>query len=174
MAVGDSEKISELNTEAPQSGFLFPCVKVDPSGNPIETIYVTMDQLNRMQSPAKIEVTSAQVKAIFTTPKTLIAAPGVKKVIRPIGITAYNPVGAAPYTTDAPLNIGYDTGQILFQLSQAWLGSGTSKIYVPYQLNAGTDGENKPLILWKAASPNPTVGTGSIFIKVNYVIDDYN
>ena len=170
---GDSLKISELTQETAENNYKIPCVQVDPSGNPIQTVYITAEDLMSMKQPDEVTVTSAQIKALFSSPKTLVAAPGAKKALRIIGITAYNDAGAAPYTSGV-ISIGYDTGQVIAQLSQAWAQSSSDKMYSPILYSAaGTDVENKPLIMWQA-SANPTVGTGIWYIKIDYAIHDFN
>lgn len=123
------------------------------------------------QKTAKIILTSAEIKALNTTPKVLVPAPGVGKIVILLGAYAKYIYGTTAYTTNTLLGIYYGTAQA---------NSNTLSISDPanrYRPLTSIDPDstvalsNLPLNLW-CASGNPAAGDGTVEITVSYIILD--
>jgi len=72
---------------------------------------VVVGQINEdIVQQARVTITSAQLLALNTTPKTLVAAPGAGKYIVIDEITAFNNYGTAAYAFAAAMTINYTNG----------------------------------------------------------------
>jgi hypothetical protein len=120
----------------------------------------------------KVSVSSAEILALFTTPKTLVAAPGAGKMILPLRVLVYGHFGTVAYTGNTTLQIGNST---LFSTNlTAALGFSADQL-ATYTLitNAGTSTPaasiNTALQL-TTLSGNPTAGDSTVDIHVTYII----
>ena len=112
-----------------------------------------------------IEISSAELKALLSTPKTLIAAPGVGKVIDVYSIFAYMDVGGVAYNFGDPV-------QVLMGAS-VWANIPTA--IVNSAVDAAAHFQKQELacpintaVVLQAQGSNATVGTGIMKINLRY------
>jgi hypothetical protein len=123
---------------------------------------------------AEVEISSAQILALFTTPKTLVAAPGAGKVLEFISLLlAYDYLTTA-YTIGAATNLQVkytDAAGAAVSTTQAVTGmidQATDQLRSLDKLEVSvTPVANAALVLTLAVA-NPTLGIGTIHAKVAY------
>jgi hypothetical protein len=118
---------------------------------------------------AKVDVSSAEILALFTTPKQLVAAPGSGKMILPISAMYYVHAGGIAYATNTDLSISL-SGTISTTVD-APLSSASNKIEVvaPVFTNNNATAINAALFV-RASGGNPTAGNGTLTVYVTYKI----
>lgn len=137
-------------------------------------------------SSVSVTVSSAEILALFTTFKQLIAAPGAGKYIIVETIVVLNDFGTVAYVTSGDLGIRYtdDSGGRLGGLKISFVQAVADVVaqIIP-NLDGGTDfwpslrprlaEENAPLVLsaneWEFAD-NPTTGDGELKLEIIYRI----
>lgn len=126
-----------------------------------------------------VEITSAQILALFTTPRTLVAAPGAGRYLRLEKVTLFFDKGAALYTVVAVTTMcirftnagGYSltgtvNGATILSLNQ----DGVFELRSDGNLSCFAAGTiNEPLVLTLDGA-NPALGTGVIHARVLYSI----
>jgi hypothetical protein len=136
-----------------------------------------------------VNVSSAEVLALFTTPKTLVAAPGANKQIVPLHIIVEYDYNSTTYAGTLFLGIGSSAASgygvmalscvgagnnILTRTADAFcqigatLGGGGASIG---DLKSVIDWTNKPLT-FAASTSNPTTGNGTFRITLTYRVID--
>jgi hypothetical protein len=120
----------------------------------------------------KVSLTSAEILALFTTPKVLVAAPGAGKVIMPLRILINMVYNSATYATNTNLIAGLNT---VFQTTLTGaLGFSTNQL-ATYTLitAAGTStpatSTNVSFTL-SAATGNPTAGNSPLDVYLTYTV----
>ncbi len=118
---------------------------------------------------ATISMTSAQFKALHTTAKTLVAAPGAGLAIVPISTYIEYTYLTAAYVVGDPVQIDYGTSNPLFTFDQGCFTGGASGAIFGTALTPTGAYEtlaNKAIELRTAS--NPTTGGGSFKIYITY------
>lgn len=116
----------------------------------------------------KVTLSSAEVLALNSSPKVLIAAPGAGKVIQIINAYLYLDYNSTTYLVATDLNIscnGYVLGTSSGFLTNASDGFGS---ITPNSANTNTDQVNKSLDL--TTSVDPTTGNSPVYVYVTYRI----
>lgn len=129
-------------------------------------VYDKIESLGGLQV-AKVTLSSANVLALFTTPITLVAAPGAGFAIETLAITIRNNFGTASYSTAGDIVIRNPNGSTTFFVDSI-ITTGISKI----STFAKVDGdviENEALQI-RAEASNPTTGDGTFNVYVTYRI----
>jgi hypothetical protein len=123
---------------------------------------------------AEVEISSSEILALFTTPKTLVAAPGAGKVLEFISLLLAYDYGTVAYTigTATNLQVKYtDASGAAVSTTQAVTGfidQVTDQLRALDKLEASvTPVDNAALVLTLAAA-NVTAGDGVIHAKVAY------
>lgn len=123
---------------------------------------------------AAVEISSAEILALFTTPKALVAAPGAGKVLEFVSLLLAYDYGTVVYTigTAGNLQVKYTDGSgAATSTTQAVTGmidQATDQLRAPDKLEASiTPVVNAALVL-TLATANPTAGDGTIHAKVLY------
>jgi hypothetical protein len=122
-----------------------------------------------------ITVTSAQIKLLFSTPKTLIVAPGSGKYLEIISISIKLVSGGTTVYTVPGANLRFkslNATNPMFVLSDAMLtSSNTSRISKPIFYTTGVDTmrENDPFVL-DILTSSPTLGDYDASVYLTYVI----
>lgn len=120
---------------------------------------------------ANITITSAQILAGFTTPITLVAAPGAGNVIVPIAISVKYKFVTAAYATNTTFEFklgAISIANIPAMISQAADRYATLLNALALALTAGPI-ENQALT-WDVQTGNPAAGGGNLQIQVIYRI----
>ena len=131
---------------------------------------------------ASVEVTSAELLALFTTPKTLVAAPGAGKVLQFDSMIVSYDYGATAYTigTAGSFQVKYTdgSGQAVSEAraSNGFISASSDIIWMCPSINAASGGggggaANAPLVL-ALATANPTLGDGVLHIRIFYNVID--
>lgn len=121
-----------------------------------------------------ISVSSAEILNLFSSPKILIAAPGVGKFINVIAIMGYLQYNTTTYATNTQLNIRYNNLSVPIPSTSWNIAQTESKIY-RFTTQSTSTGEasatllNQPVTL-AALSGNPTTGDGTIKVYITYQI----
>ncbi|MDO9580390.1 MAG: hypothetical protein Q7J06_07460 [Bacteroidales bacterium] len=123
---------------------------------------------------AEVEISSAEILALFTTPKALVAAPGAGKVLEFISLLLAYDYLTTVYTigTATNLQVKYtDAAGAAVSTTQAVTGmidQATDQLRSLDKLEASvTPVVNAALVLTLAVA-NPTLGVGTIHVKVVY------
>jgi hypothetical protein len=126
---------------------------------------------------ATVEISSAEILALFTTPKTLVAAPGAGKVLDFISLLLAYDYGTVVYTigTATNLQVKYtDAAGAAVSTTQAVTGmldQATDQLRALDKLEASvTPVVNAALVLTLAVA-NVTLGDGMIHAKVAYRVN---
>jgi len=115
----------------------------------------------------KVSLSSAEILQLFTTPKTLIAAPGAGFVIKPINQMAKNNYGTLTYSGNNMLtSLG---GSSVFSTGVYTLGNDGFDLKSAAGFTTSTDLENLPLIA-TISSSNPITGDGTVDLYITYCI----
>lgn len=115
----------------------------------------------------KVSLTSAEILQLNTTPKTLIAAPGAGKLIRPIGQVMKLNYGTTQYSGNAMITtLG---GNIAFTQTSYLSNSDAYDMRMQGQFGTATDLENLPLLA-TVTSANPTGGDSTIDLYITYAV----
>lgn len=118
---------------------------------------------------AEVAVTSAELLALFTTPKELVAAPGAGYVLEFISAVFILDYGTATYATNGNLTIAHDTTAVSDALAEGdFLFKTADSMSVVQALSADVIlAENKAINL-TLATGNPATGDGVVRVKVAY------
>ena len=125
---------------------------------------------------ATASLSSAQIKALFTTPIQIVANPGSGKYIEVISATSEMTFATAAYTTNTTLQIissGSNVAQVEDPVALLSTVSRNSK-FVEATIGTGATTETQILsnvsLVVKAKTGNPGVGAGTAKIKLLYRI----
>ncbi len=122
---------------------------------------------------AKISVSSAEILALHTTPKTLVSAPGAGFAIDVISINILLNYNSIAYTTSADLFVTYmtsgaDLHTTAIDFNQAFSAMTKMKFDDATTWNK-TVRENTPISLI-CATANPTLGNSTFSVYITYRI----
>lgn len=121
-----------------------------------------------------VSLTPAQIRALFTTPVALIAAPGAGKFISVTEIVAKNVFGTAAYTGANPLEFRYTDGtgaKVAADLAAAFINiaAGTDHRSVKAVTTELTPVLNAAVVVRvPVADPGGATATGVITLAVKY------
>jgi len=117
---------------------------------------------------AKVTLSSAEILALFTTPKQLIAAPGAGKIIVPLAVSYRLNFNSIAYTTN--LNLRLRMNGTLTQNSGI-LGLGaTSYSLQPLAGGAYSADITNTALTIDVATGNPAAGNSTMDVYVTYTI----
>ena len=126
----------------------------------------------------EVTLTSAEILALYTTPKTLVAAPGTKKVIQFISAVAFLDFNSVAYATAGILTIKYTNGSgtaVSDAVAAAALCNQADDCYEEFAKNTvETELTSNAALVLTCDTANPTAGNSPITIKVIYCIHDFN
>ena len=115
----------------------------------------------------KVTVSSAELLALNSTPKTLIAAGGAGTIIQVISCLVYLDYNSVAYNTNVDLD--FYTGT--FKMLSTNILSSTTDLYNNYDLDlaTATNVQNQPLTV-TADSGNPLSGNSPVYVYLTYRI----
>lgn len=137
------------------------------------------DLIKQQIFTVKKKITSAQIKALFTTPIELIKAPGANKIALPIVTTvAYKHVAPAYTAALGGLFVEWPGSTIPFHSSPILTTNGDVDQLVAESLPPSSqfavnlsEGVNQPVRLYHS-DQNPTLGNGTLIVEILYRIID--
>jgi len=142
--------------------------------NIIDSKVNNLDVVSGTVLTTKVTLSSAEILALNSTPKTLIAAPGSGKLIRVLSIVEKLNYGSATYATNILQQFRY-TGTTTVIANNSLLGSTENTIAeqlastaVTYS-TATSDPVNKAVEL-TVQTGNPTTGDGTLDVYVTYTV----
>lgn len=105
--------MSKISNQAAYPALLQPTLSdylvITDYDNKLRTKTVSLGTVKNLfdvsYSDVTIEISSAELKALLATPKTLIAAPGVGKVLEVFSIFAYMDAGSVSYDFADPVQV---------------------------------------------------------------------
>lgn len=128
---------------------------------------------------ATIRIPTSEVLTLNGTPKTLIAAPGVGKVIEIIHVSVKIDYGTTPYATNTSLRVRHVGAGFAIRFQNDILLSTASRTLRMDGIVSTGSGTTNTQILENAALQafvdvgNPTAGDSDIYVNIWYTITDY-
>lgn len=121
----------------------------------------------------KVTISSAELLALNTTPKPLIAAGGAGTIIDVVSIQYFLDYNSAAYTTNTDLYVSYNAAGANLNAGSLSL-SGSLDVYAKVNLDSQTlynsaTRVNTPLVAY-VATGNPSAGNGAVNIYITYRI----
>lgn len=173
MPITEPSQIFQLDTATPQSDSLFAFQVNDGSTEAqkctTDAIRVAMN-LGTVPLTVKVSLTSAEILALNTTPKTLIAAGGTGTVIVPISILCNFTYGTTTYAT-------FTSGRFKFFAISGNIASnsiiGSVSNIISIQPIVSTSFSTLPIntaFIYDISSGNPTTGDGTLDIYITYCL----
>lgn len=121
---------------------------------------------------AHVEVTSSQLQALATSDKTIIAAPGINKVIDILSLAVYGQKGTTVYDFPNALEFKCSTTEYATVAETTANGNAdyAAKLFLGGVFESFPTNiilpANQPLVL--TTGSNPTQGDGKLFVNVYY------
>lgn len=138
-----------------------------------QSIKAYVDSVSSGIQTTTVAVSSAEILALNTTPKQLIAAPGAGNVIRLISVSIFYTFGTSAYATFTNTAIEYEgTPETPAAQDTVIINSTQSKVLFLAAgpgINNLVDVENKAVIL-TVETGDPTAGDGTLDVRVQYEI----
>tara|TARA_R100000742_G_C4254378_1_gene72410 strand:- start:230 stop:769 length:540 start_codon:yes stop_codon:yes gene_type:complete len=125
----------------------------------------------------KITLSNSEYKALNSTEKVLVAAPGANNMIIPLSVVIEYTQGATANTASSSLYLGFKgIGSYYWDFFKNWTTNNANVSYYFTQQGSPTGDatldvttENQPFIMWLSKNPQATA-TGSANIYVTYQI----
>lgn len=115
----------------------------------------------------------ATLRAIGSTPQTILAAPGSNKVYNILSVLVSYKYGTTVYDFNGADTIQLRQGSTVYQMTASILNSGSSLNYQMYKTTS-TGGSSTNTALTFGCSIDATTGDGDIDIIVHYTTEDIN
>lgn len=142
----------------------------------LQNQWADSDQVKAGQVQTKlVTVTSAEILALYTTPKELVAAPGAGKVLEFCGAVLFLDFNTTAYDTAGILTVKCHTTAVSDAVAAAALCNQADDCYEQmFPLAVETElVANKPLNLY-CDTANPATGDSPIYVSISYIIHDFN
>lgn len=169
------------------AGNSYPAVALDQDGRVVDSQTVIQftdaaDQPSRSGGgsqvvfTAKVSLSSAQLLALFSSPVTLVAAPGAGKAIQVLGVFGAFTAGGTPYVDDDGEAIGYASDLSDPLAESPWdltnpSSNGGPTIPKADQTQDPSVWENAAVVI-ACPTTDPTEGDGTAKIVVTYTVID--
>ena len=125
----------------------------------------------------KVRITSAEILLLYSTPKTLVDAPGSGKVIEFLGLTSFLDHGGTDYAAGGNLVVQHITANTAVSgvVTNSDLINASADAYnvMPQLSTDVVAAVNDGLELTNASAVH-TTGNGILFVNIAYRIHDFN
>ena len=134
----------------------------------------TAANFNTQIRVASVEISSAEILALYTTPKELVAAPGAGNVLELVSLLLAYDWGTAAYTigTAGNLQVKYTDGSgaaaSTTRAATGFLDAVADTLSLMDKLEASTVAVTNAALVLTLATANPTAGDSPIHAKVAY------
>lgn len=126
----------------------------------------------------EITLTTAEILALFTTPKELVEAPGANKVVQFMGAVGFLDFNTAAYTTRGILTVKYTNGSgtaVSDAVAAAALVQQADDCYEEFaKVSAEAELAANAALVLTCDTGNPVVGDSPIRVKIFYRILDFS
>ena len=131
----------------------------------------SQDIANLATRTTKVTLSSAEILALFTTPKTLVAAQGANTVIQLISVMANYNFNTTAYSTSTDLQFSIGNWAGLVTISSILANTG-NKIYTVLSspTNGDPSGITNTALRVIAPSGNPITGNSTVDLYVTYKV----
>lgn len=117
-----------------------------------------------------ITVSSAEILALFATPKELISAPGMNKYLIVDYVEAFNDFGTTAYAANAAgIDVLYSGGSTIANLTETWAEATGDQLASAITVAVDDVPANTAVDL-QALAADPTTGDGDWLIHIGYRI----
>lgn len=140
----------------------------------LDATIVTGDLDNTLVKYAAVEITSAQLLALYTTPQTLVAAPGSGYILDFVSLLLAYDYGTAAYTLGSATNLqvkytdGSGAAASVTQTTTGMIDQASDQIRHLDKLESNITPVNNAALVLTLAGGNPSVGDGTLHAKVLY------
>lgn len=143
--------------------------------NEVPVVLETDTRLNQIVYTVKKVLTPTNIRALYSTPYTLIAAQGAGKIINVVNVSYFYQYATAAYSGGSSAINAYVGGLAQFGTISV---DGTQNRYgILPRLNNNTttqDLRNQALTLLADSAISGASATGTLTLIINYTIDNYN
>ena len=126
----------------------------------------------------EITLTTAEILALFTTPKELVEAPGANKVIQFMGAVAFLDYNSVDYATYGVVTVKYTDGSgtaVSEPVAADKLVQSSDDVVTEVaQLSADAELTQNAALVLAVDTGNPTAGDSPIRFKIFYRILDFS
>ena len=122
-----------------------------------------------------VKITSAEILALYTTPKELVPAPGAGKVLEFVGAIFFLDFNSAAYTTRGILTVKQGTTAVSDAVAAAALVQQADDCYEQcYPLAVETELTANSALNLYCDTGNPVTGDSPIYVSISYIVHDFN
>ncbi len=125
----------------------------------------------------RVRVTSAEILALFTTAKELVAAPGSSKVLEFISMTSFLDHGGTDYATrgDLTVNLATTGTAVSATVAAGDLVQASADAYnICRALHTDVVLKANEALELRCATGNPVTGNSILIVDIAYRIHDFN
>lgn len=126
----------------------------------------------------EVSLTSAEILAIYTTPKTLVAAPGVGKVLQFMGAVGFLDFNSAAYDNAGIFTVKYTDGSgtaVSDAVAAAAFCNQADDCYEEFaKTTVETELTSNAALVLACDTDNPETGDSPIKIKIFYRVLDFS
>jgi len=122
-----------------------------------------------------VTVTTAEILALYTTPKELVPAPGANKVLEFCGAVLFLDFNSAAYATYGILTVKQGTAAVSDAVAAAALCNQADDCYEQcFPLAVETELTANSALNLYCDTGNPVTGDSPIYVSISYIIHDFN
>lgn len=122
-----------------------------------------------------VSITTAEILALFTTPKELVAAPGAGKVLEFCGAVGFLDFNSVVYDTRGIVTVKQGTTAVSDAVAAAALVQQANDCYEQiFPLAVETELTANSALNLYCDTGNPETGDSPLYIIISYIVHDFN